>query len=182
MGDDCRKTISVLDEIIALGMENLQLLENELENAKKVKKDIENLREKIRKDLIQRLERIIKDLRIAIDEQSTLLLAKIDNEVLQTENSCKKVISTSTGKLDVVKEFVKLAASILPDENYQFNEKQFADLFLTYKTIEKIKTRPLEDIQPVKINIKYPNTMKLKTECQIFAERITGEIEQNKEF
>ena len=180
LGDDLIKTISALDDIIEYGQEAAASIEQDVANARRVQSEIQSMREKFKATLMSRIEKIVQDLRVALDEQSMQLLGDVDKKVSVMEENARKVIQTSRMKLDTANNFLEKAATALPDDNGNFDEQQLKDIYQHYKTLQKVVNQEKPKVESVSVNIKFPNTMKVKTECRELSKRIIGEIANTK--
>ncbi|XP_066929737.1 protein FAM184A-like [Clytia hemisphaerica] len=180
LGDDLIKTISALDDIIEYGQDAAASIEQDVANARRVQSEIQSMREKFKATLMSRIEKIVQDLRVALDEQSMQLLGDVDKKVSIMEENARKVIQTSRMKLDTTNTFLEKAATALPDDNGNFEEKQLKDIYQHYKTLQKVVNQEKPKVESVSVDIKFPNTMKVKTECRELSKRIIGEIANTK--
>lgn len=180
LGENGTKTIQCLDEIIEFGLASLQKLESNLDNARTVNNDIRTMKEKFTENLRARIERIVKDLRIALDDHAMLLMGDVDKKVSETEHQAQDIIKKSTLKLDTAKQFIQKAATVLPTDDGNFDERQVTDLYNFYKALEKVNQQKEGNVKMVDVKIKYPNSMKTKIECAQLAQRIIGEIDNTK--
>eukprot|EP00111_Clytia_hemisphaerica_P012017 TCONS_00035344-protein len=180
LGDDLIKTISALDNIIEYGQDAAASIEQDVANARRVQSEIQSMREKFKATLMSRIEKIVQDLRVALDEQSMQLLGDVDKKVSIMEENARKVIQTSRMKLDTTNTFLEKAATALPDDNGNFEEKQLKDIYQHYKTLQKVVNQEKPKVESVSVDIKFPNTMKVKTECRELSKRIIGEIANTK--
>ena len=181
LGNDGSKTLVCLDEVIQYGLESIQNTRTTMDEARKSLKDIDAMKKRFMENLKIRIEKIVDDLRVALDEQAMVLLSDVDKEVCDVTTRAKESVEASGLTLDTEKEFIRRAAEIMPDDEGNISSEQLTIMYLNYKTIQKMQENPISQIRPVKtVNIKFPNSMKTKTECANFAKRVIGEIVDTK--
>ena len=180
LGEELTTTISAFDDIIQYGQDKISGLENEVQNARQVANEIQAMRNKFKNTLLTRIEQIVRDVRVALDDQSMVLLSDVDKKVAEMEANAQSVITTSRVKLDTANTFLAKAAVTLPNENGEFEEEQLIDVYQHYSTLQKVTAQSNKEVKSVPVNVRFPNTMKVKSECRDLAKRIIGEIENTK--
>lgn len=179
-GDDPDETNIAMDEIIQFALKTLEKREQEVVNAKEVKDDINEIREKFVGNSKARIERIVNDLRVAMEDCAGQLLREVNKKVGDMELKCQSVITTSRVKLDTIKQFIQHAATALPDDEGRLDSKQLARLYAYYKTLQNMESQPRTRLKHVDVNVKYPNSYQRKSECQALAKSICGQLEDPK--
>lgn len=181
LGKSVSSTIQCLDDLIQIGQDGLTNIQSELDNARRVDNEIQQLREKFKSTLSTRIEKIVKDLRVALDECCMELLDDVDRNVAEMSKNAQTVIQKSRMKLDTANAFLRKAAVTLPnDDDGSFANNQLKDVYNHFQSLEKIQQQPKIEVQSVNVNLKFPNTMKIKSQCNEFAKQIIGEIEDTK--
>lgn len=178
LGENTASTIQCLDDLIQYGQDSISNIQADVENARRVDEEIASTKEKFRATLMKRIEAIVKDVRVALDEHSTQLLVDVERKVEQTAENAKTVIRTSGMKLDTANAFLCKAAVTLPnDDDGTFDENQLKEVYNHFRTLEKINRQPKPNVKSVNVNMKFPNTMKMKTQCRELSKKLVGEIE-----
>lgn len=181
LGKGASSTIQCLDELIQYGQDSIAEMQSEVENARRVEGEIQATREKFKTTLLTRIEKIVKDVRVALDEQGTQLLTDADRKVENMATNAQMVIRTSRMKLDTANAFLRKAAVTLPnDDDGTFDDAQLKEVYNHFQALEKIQRQPKPNVKPVSVNIRFPNTMKMKTQCRQLSKQIIGEIEDTK--
>ena len=180
LGEELTSTIGAFDDIIQYGQDTISDLQNDVRNARNVTKEIQAMRNKFKKTLLTRIEQIVRDVRVALDDQSMILLNDVDKKVAEMEANAQSVITSSRVKLDTANTFLAKAAVTLPNENGEFEEQDLFDVYQHHRTLKKLTLEPNPIVKSVPVSIRFPNTMRVKTECRDLAKRIIGEIEHTK--
>ena len=180
LGEDQTDSIIALDDIIQYGQDTISELNGDLDNARRVRSEIAATKEKFTATLQTRIERIAKDVREALEEQAMALMADVEKKVSGMEVNAKEALQKTSNKLDTANSFLKKAAVTLPDDDGKFDEQQFREIFILYNALDKMKSQPQPEVTPVAVSIKFPNTMKIKTQCRELSKSIIGEIENTK--
>ena len=180
LGEDVNSTIDAFDDIIQYGQDTISGLQNDVQNARNVANEIQAMRNTFKNTLLTRIEKIVRDVRVALDDQSMVLLSDVDKKVAEMEANAQSVITKSRVKLDTAHNFLAKAAVTLPNDEGKFEEQQLMEVYQHHCTLQKVTAQPNPDINPVSVKIRFPNTMKMKTECRDLAKRIIGEIEDTK--
>lgn len=180
LGESTGATIQCLDDLIQIGQDRLAEMQSDLENARRVDGEINDTREKFKNTLLTRIEKIVKDLRVALDEHSMELLGDVERNVADMSTKAQTVIRTSRMKLDTANAFLRKAAVTLPNDDGKFDDNQLKEVYNHFQALEKVNKQPKPDVKSVNVNIKFPNTMKMKLQCRQLSKQIIGEIEDSK--
>lgn len=178
-GIDVNVTVDALDDMITFGLKTLKNREQQIQNARDVKTDINMLRNQFIENSKARIERIVKDVRVAMEYRANELLKEVDQTVGDMELKSQSIIKTSRAKLDSIRGFIQEAAMTLPDEETGLlDAHQLRKLFAYYKTMERREKDPSEPrLKFVDLRLKYPDSYMRKAECKKLADNVSGCVE-----
>ena len=170
-------TIAGLDHILEFGLESLQEMRDDAENARTVKRHIDEMKCQFTDHLNARIEKILTEVRLCLEKNNEMLMGDIEQNTITMENGATKVIEKSKQRIETASNFVKNVVAIIPDEKGNITQNQIEKLYAEFNALEKSKENREDEVHTITANIKFPNSTKTKKQCFDFAINVTGEIE-----
>lgn len=177
LNDNVDDTIAGLDRILEFGLESLQEMSDDAENARTVKRHIDEMKCQFTDHLNARIEKIIAEVRLCLERNSEILMGDVEQNTIRMENRATKVIEKSKQRIESASKFVKNVVAIIPDEKGNITQNQIKKLYAEYNALEKSKENREDEVHRITVNIKFPNSTKTKKQCSDFAMNVLGEIE-----
>ena len=169
-------TIAGLDHILEFGLESLQEM-RDAENARTVKRHIDEMKCQFTDHLNARIEKILTEVRLCLEKNSEMLMGDIEQNTITMENGATKVIEKSKQRIETASNFVKNVVAIIPDEKGNITQNQIEKLYAEFNALEKSKENREDEVYTITANIKFPNSTKTKKQCFDLAINVIGEIE-----
>lgn len=171
-------TLSALDQMIDHGVSTLERVEKEVDTTTKAKQKILLDRRQYVKNFKRHIEQVWKDLKRAMEDAASEIEMATEEAVQKIEQEVDLELQQAPMKLDTAKEFIERSAMMIPDDDGKVDDGKVRELFVNFENLRmKCKTSLIKSGDDIDFpQLKFPNSMNRKVECEKLAKQVCGEI------